>query len=52
MVTHQVHLGNNNTLTAAEVFLAVKKLKAHKIAGCDEIRPEMFKVLICKVFFG
>jgi len=37
MVTHELHLGNKNTLTAAEVFLAVKKLKAHKIASCDEI---------------
>jgi len=29
-----------NTITAAEVFLAVKALKA---AGCDEICPETLK---------
>jgi len=32
-------------MTAAEVFVAVKKLKAEKDLGCDEIRPEMLKVL-------
>ena len=34
--------GEENTITAAEVFLAVKTLKA---AGCDEIRPEMLETL-------
>jgi len=38
-------LGEENTITAAEVSLAVKTLKAGKAAGCDEIRPEMLKAL-------
>jgi len=29
----------------AEVFLAVKTLKAGKAAGCDDIRPEVLKVM-------
>jgi len=40
-----VHLGKENISTAAEVFLAVKKMKAEKAAGCDEIQLEMLKAL-------
>jgi len=40
MDTPQVHLREENTITAAEVYLAVKTLKA---AGCYEFRPEMLK---------
>jgi len=38
-------LGEENSITATEVFLVVKTLKAVKAAGCDEIRPEMLKAL-------
>jgi len=34
-----------NTIIATEVFMAVKKLKSGKAAGCDEIRPEMLEDL-------
>jgi len=40
--THEVHFGEENTITATEASLAVKTLKA---AGCDEIRPDMLKAL-------
>jgi len=40
--THKVHLGEANTIAAAEVSLAVRTLKA---AGCDETQPEMLKTL-------
>ena len=33
-----------NTVTAVEVPLDVKTLKAGKTGSCDEIRPEMYKV--------
>jgi len=39
------HLGEVNIITAAEVLLAVKTLKASKAASCDDIRPEMLKAL-------
>jgi len=44
--TKKVRLGEENTITAAEVFPTVKSLKAGKAAGCNEIRPEILKVLI------
>jgi len=40
--TQEVYLGEENAITAIEVFPAVKTLKA---AGCGEIRPEMLKAL-------
>jgi len=43
--------GEENTITAAEVSLAVKTLKAKKAVGCDEIRPEMFKALTQEVLW-
>jgi len=43
--TQKVHLGKENISTAAEVFLTVKKMKAEKAAGCDEIQLEMLKAL-------
>jgi len=42
MNTEELYLAEENTITAVEVFLTAKTLKA---AGCDEIRPEMHKVL-------
>jgi len=37
--TKELNFWKENTITAAEVFLAVKTLKVVKIAGCDEIWP-------------
>ena len=44
-------MGEENTMTAAEVFLAVKALKAAKAAGCDEIRPALTLVLPSFYYF-
>jgi len=41
----EVHLGEENTITEAKAFPAVKTLRAGKVAACDEIRPEMLKAL-------
>jgi len=41
----KMHLREENTITAAEVFLAVKTLKAVRAAGWHEIRPEVLKGL-------
>jgi len=38
-------LGEENEITAVDVFLAVKTLRAGEAAGCDEVRLEMFKTL-------
>jgi len=38
-------LGEENTITEAEVFLTVKTLKAGKAAGGEEIRPEMLEAM-------
>jgi len=38
-----VHLREENTITAIELFLAVKTLKTVKAASYDEIRPEKLK---------
>jgi len=38
-------LGEENIITAAEVFLGFKTLNAGKAVGCDEIRYEMLKTL-------
>jgi len=35
--THEVRFGEENTINAAEVFLAFTTLKSGKAAGCDEI---------------
>jgi len=35
--TQDVHSGKETTIAAAEVFLAVKSLKAGKAAGSDEV---------------
>jgi len=32
-----VHLGEESIITATDVVLAIKTLKAGKTAGCDEI---------------
>jgi len=40
--TQGVHFGEENTINAAEVFLAVKTMKT---ASCYKIRPEMLKAL-------
>jgi len=39
----EVHWGDENTITAAEVLLPVKKLKVWKAAGCGQIRSQMPK---------
>jgi len=38
-------LEEKNTTTVAEFLLSVKILVARKAAICDEIRPEIFKIL-------
>ena len=43
--TQGMHLVEENTNIAVEVFLAVKILKTGKAAECDEIRHEMLKAL-------
>jgi len=45
--THELHLGEKNTITAAEDFLAVKSLNA---AGCNEVGSEMVKAFNSGVF--
>jgi len=40
-----------NLITAEEVVLDVKKIKAGKSTGCDEIRPEMLKALNQRVLW-
>jgi len=40
--TQEVHLWDENTITAPEVFRAVKTMKGGKAGGCDAIRPQMF----------
>jgi len=47
--TQEVHLEEENTITAAELFPAIKTLKA---ADCDEIRPEMLKPWTKKVLLA
>ena len=42
-IAHTGTLEKANSITAPEVFLAVKSLKAWKTAACDEIRHEMLK---------
>jgi len=42
ILSHHLTLGQVNTITAAEIFRAVKTVMT---AGCDEIRPEMRKAL-------
>jgi len=37
-------LGEENTTTAAEVFIVVKTRKSGTAAGCREIRPAMRKI--------
>ena len=37
----EVQSGEENTITATEIFPAVKTLKAGKAAGCDQIQPRM-----------
>jgi len=37
----RIKVGGENTITAADVSLAVKTLKTRKAAGCDEIQSEM-----------
>jgi len=49
--THEVRFGEENTINAAEVFLAFKTLKSGKAAGCDEIWPEMLEALNQRVFW-
>ena len=39
------HLGEEEVFTAAEVAMAMKRIKSGKAAGEDEIRPEMLKAL-------
>ena len=43
--THKGHLAEENTITAADVFLAVNTLQAGKAADCNGIRLEMLKAL-------
>ena len=44
--THKVtHLGEDQVSTAAEVATAIKGIKSGKVAGEDEIRPEMLIAL-------
>jgi len=43
--THEVHLMKDIPITAAEMFLPIKILKAGKAAGCGEIQPEVLKNL-------
>jgi len=38
-------LGEENTITTAEDFIALKPLKKEEPAGCVEIGSELFKVL-------
>jgi len=40
--THEVHSGGKNAITPAEAFFAIK---TPKVAGYDEIRPEILKAL-------
>jgi len=47
-----MHLGEENAVTAGEVSIAVKTLKAGKPAGCVEIRHKILKALNQEVFFG
>ena len=45
-MTHKVtHLGEDEVFTAAEVATAIKEIKSGKVAGEDEIRPEMLIAL-------
>jgi len=44
--------GKENTITAPEVFLAVKTLKAGKAGGYNEIRPDMLKAMDRELFIG
>ena len=39
------HLGEEEVFTAAEVATAMKEIKSGKVAGEDEIRPEVLKAL-------
>ena len=44
--THKVtHLGDDKVFTAAEVATAIKGIKSGKVAGEDEMRPELLKAL-------
>ena len=43
-----IHLGEEKVVTAAEVATAIKGIQAGKVAGEDEIRPEMLKALTKK----
>ena len=38
-------MGEENTITAAKVLIAVKEMEAGLAAGCGEIRHEMLKPL-------
>jgi len=44
-IQEKVHLGKENAITLAKVFLAVKTLKAGKAAGCDEIWLEILQAM-------
>jgi len=37
--TQEVHLGEENTITATEVFLTVPILKFVKVTGCNDFCP-------------
>ena len=44
--THKVtHLGEDEVFTAAEVATTIQEIKSGKVAGEDEIRPEMLIAL-------
>ena len=41
---HASDLGEKNIITETQVFPDDKTLKVGKAAGCNEMRPEMFKL--------
>jgi len=46
----EIHFGEQNTIIATKVFLAIKTMKARKAAVCDGNQHEMLKRLNRSVF--